>query len=78
MANIRDEGSTDQGMAEGTNETDHPWSTLETITTFDRGILQYNANISTRVIPRFLNYLLSYNFSEQKNHSFVLFNIALY
>ncbi|XP_032689409.1 eukaryotic translation initiation factor 2-alpha kinase 1-like isoform X2 [Odontomachus brunneus] len=38
MANIQDEGSTDQGMTqEDANETDHPWSTLETITTFDRG-----------------------------------------
>lgn len=42
MESAHDEGSIDCGMAKDTNKTDHPWNTLETITTFDQGMLQYN------------------------------------
>lgn len=38
MDNSCNEGPADHEMAKDTDKTDHPWSTLETITTFDQGI----------------------------------------
>ncbi|XP_025157575.1 eukaryotic translation initiation factor 2-alpha kinase 1 isoform X4 [Harpegnathos saltator] len=37
MGSVRNEKSTDDRMAADIDNTDHPWNTLETITTFDQG-----------------------------------------